>query len=215
MKNSVKIKCALSCLVVIFFVIVALGCSSQKEVFYNVSLSSVERPANPYEMYTGVHIVDLSSYNTNNYQDKFIDITWFYNRNSLDFKLYNKTDYPIKIDWNEVSYIDYDSLTKKIVHKDVNLVDMSKFMPCSMIPRKSYIEESIVPTNKIGFVPDYGWVNGEFLPSTFKENNKKIDEIASSFVGKHFMVLLPIYIEDVRNDYLFVFKITSYSIDSK
>ena len=215
MKNSVKIKCALSCLVAIFFVIVALGCSSQKEVFYNVSLSSVERPANPYEMYTGVHIVDLSAYNTNNYQDKFIDITWFYNRNSLDFKLYNKTDYPIKIDWNEVSYIDYDSLTKKIAHKDVNLVDMSKFMPCSMIPRKSYIEECIIPTNKIGFVPDYGWVNGEFLPSTFKENNKKIDEIASSFVGKHFMVLLPIYIEDVRNDYLFVFKITSYSIGSK
>lgn len=215
MKNSVKIKCALSCLVAIFFVIVALGCSSQKEVFYNVSLSSVERPANPYEMYTGVHIVDLSAYNTNNYQDKFIDITWFYNRNSLDFKLYNKTDYPIKIDWNEVSYIDYDSLTKKIVHKDVNLVDMSKFMPCSMIPRKSYIEECIIPTNKIGFVPDYGWVNGEFLPSTFKENNKKIDDIASTFVGKHLMVLLPIYIEDVRNDYLFVFKITSYSIGSK
>ena len=162
-------------------------------------------------MYNGVQIVDLSANNDNNYQDKFIDITWFYNRTSLDFKLYNKTDYPIKIDWNEVSYVDYDSLAKKIVHKDVNYVDMSKFMPCSVIPRKAYIEESIIPTDKIGFIPEYGWMNGEFLPTSFK-NEKKIDEIASTFIGKNIKVLLPIYIEGVRNDYLFIFRINSYFI---
>ena len=193
MKKSVKIKLCISTVIAGVFVLVVLGCSSQKSVYYNVSLSNVERPSNPYEMYNGVQIVDLSANNDNNYQDKFIDITWFYNRTSLDFKLYNKTDYPIKIDWNEVSYVDYDSLAKKIVHKDVNYVEMSKFMPCSVIPRKAYIEESIIPTDKIGFIPEYGWMNGEFLPTSFK-NEKKIDEIASTFIGKNIKVLLPIYI---------------------
>ena len=211
MKKSVKFKLCLSTVIAGVFVLVVLGCSSQKSVYYNVSLSNVERPSNPYEMYNGVQIVDLSANNDNKYQDKFIDITWFYNRTSLDFKLYNKTDYPIKIDWNEVSYVDYDSLAKKIVHKDVNYVDMSKFMPCSVIPRKAYIEESIIPTDKIGFIPEYGWMNGEFLPTSFK-NEKKIDEIASTFIGKNIKVLLPIYIEGVRNDYLFIFRINSYFI---
>ena len=211
MKKSVKFKLCLSTVIAGVFVLVVLGCSSQKSVYYNVSLSNVERPSNPYEMYNGVQIVDLSANNDNNYQDKFIDITWFYNRTSLDFKLYNKTDYPIKIDWNEVSYVDYDSLAKKIVHKDVIYVDMSKFMPCSVIPRKAYIEESIIPTDKIGFIPEYGWMNGEFLPTSFK-NEKKIDEIASTFIGKNIKVLLPIYIEGVRNDYLFIFRINSYFI---
>lgn len=212
MKTSVKFKLAVSLVIAGIFIIVALGCADQKSVIYNVSLNSVERPSNPYEMYNGVQIVDLSSYNTNNYQDKFIDITWFYSSKSIDFKLYNKSDFPIKIDWNEVSYVDYDSISRKIVHNNVNLIDRNKFMPCSVIPRKSYLEDGITPTDKFAFVPDFGWINGEFLPSTFKKN-KHFDEIPSLFVGKYLMVLLPIYIEDVRNDYLFIFRINSYTVD--
>ena len=42
------------------------------------------------------------------FSDDVVDISWWLSANSMNFELYNKSDNPIKIIWDDVIYVDQD-----------------------------------------------------------------------------------------------------------
>ena len=97
MKKLVKLLC--SCFVAGMFIMVALGCASQKSLTYDVCLTTVEAPADAKEQFGETKVVsftdaELTKYS---YEDDFISIVWYVDSEQFNFTLKNKTQHTIKI----------------------------------------------------------------------------------------------------------------------
>jgi hypothetical protein len=53
------------------------------------------------------------------FEDKFVKIIFSISREQIGFIISNKTNEPIRIDWNQCSYIDVDNLAHAIIHTGV------------------------------------------------------------------------------------------------
>ena len=89
MKKFTKVVC--SCFVTGMFIMIALGCASQKTLTYDVCLTTVEAPADAKEQFGESKVVsftdaELTKYS---YEDDFIAITWYVN--SEQFNLLSRT----------------------------------------------------------------------------------------------------------------------------
>ncbi|MFM6308511.1 MAG: hypothetical protein ACKPGB_09620, partial [Dolichospermum sp.] len=98
-----------------------------------------------------------------NFEDKYIKISWIFSEDKLGFVLNNKTKNPIKIDWNQVSYIDTLGNAEKVIHQGVKYVNRNEFQTPTIIPPTAKIQDIIFPSNNISYVSGK---HGFFCPST-------------------------------------------------
>jgi hypothetical protein len=129
------------------------------------------------------------------YQDAFIHIQ-FSGLGDVRFKLQNKTNNVIEIEWSRASYIDFDNEAHRVIHEGIRFIERDKAPPPTVIPAKASVSDVVIPTDYVHYDSDRGW-----------QIRKAIESNLSNYNGKAFGVLLPIRIKSTLKNYHFVFRI--------
>lgn len=163
---------------------------------YEVTLSSVESPANAKQQFGETKVVSFTEDGQSkySYEDDYIKIIWYVSRTEFHFNLTNKTTHSIKLNWDDFSYVSTTGQVGRVMHTGVKFIDRNNSQPATMIPRGATISDILVPTDNIFYSQYGGW----------QQNNLVRGE---NVIGKTMVVLMPIMIENVQNDYTFTFKV--------
>ena len=96
-----------------------------KVTTYDVSLASVESPANSKVKYGETKVVKVEQEGLSKYQyeDDFIKIFWYVSSTQFNFDLTNKSGYTIKLNWDDMAYVDQNGSTKRVMHSGVKYTD--------------------------------------------------------------------------------------------
>ncbi len=134
------------------------------------------------------------------YEDLFLKIVFFITQKEFHFTLQNRTENPIKIDWNQVSYVDVQGKSHKVIHSEVKYTDKAKPQPTTVIPPTAKLEDIVLPIDYIYYKTGKhgGWREKPLFPEAPE---------AKIFKGRSFSVFMPLEINGAIKNYLFSFKI--------
>lgn len=134
------------------------------------------------------------------YEDANIKISFNISKKQISFELKNKTEEPIKVDWNQVSYVDVLGGSHRVMHKGVKLNERENPQSPSIIPPTANISDLVYPTDYVSFTSGkYGGWSEEVM---FPEGPK-----AKLYKAKNFSVFMPLEINGKTKNYFFGFKI--------
>ncbi len=141
------------------------------------------------------------------FEDENLKIAFAVSRKAIGFSLTNKTDVPLKIDWNQLSYVDADGKSHTVFHKGVAYKDREAALPPSVIPPTATLEDMVLPSdysqwNDVGG----GFHTSDLLPQAAN---------ASAYVGKTLSVFMPVELNNAVKNYLFSFKITQAQVKER
>ncbi len=152
----------------------------------------------------------------NEYKDDNISVEFDFGKTELDFVVKNLTSNPIKIIWDEVSFIQYGE-GKRIMHKGVKYTERSNPQVPTIIPMGTSYSDMIVPIDNVSF--DNGYYVNEFahkdaswetrslwIPNDF--NKVSVREHLMQLKGWKYSLLMPMEINGVKKNYTFEFEIT-------
>lgn len=134
------------------------------------------------------------------FEDNLVSVTFKISLKQIDFVLKNKTDNPLIIDWNKMSYVDVLNKSHKILHEGVKYIDKNSSLSPTTIPPTANIEDFVFPTDNISYVSGKygGWMQELLFPQGQK---------AKYFSGKTFSVFMPMEINGTQKNYFFTFLI--------
>ena len=179
---------------------------------YDVSLASVESPADAKAQFGETKVTSFTEgeYNKYRYEDDYIDIVWYVSTKQFNFTLKNKSNHTIKINWDDISYVDYEGQTGRVMHTGVKYTERNNSQPASTVPKGASISDILLPTENVYFISgQYGGWNEKLLIPSIYQTPEAFANGAGSYVGKTMKILMPIMIENVQNDYTFEFSINS------
>lgn len=177
---------------------------------YSVGLNSVESPANAKQQFGETKVVsfDEGGINKYRYEDDYIDIVWYVGLKQFNFTLKNKSGHTLKINWDDVSYVDINGQVGRVMHSGVKYADRNSSQPASTIPRGASISDLLLPTENVYYVSgQYGGWREKYLVPCVYSTPEAFNNEAPTYVGKTMSVMMPIVIENVQNDYTFTFNI--------
>jgi hypothetical protein len=190
---------------------------------YSFSLSRVERPEEASQRYGPPRIETLSPKMDDQYlfEDGLVRVRWAFRSNQMAFSLENKGEHPIQIPWDEAAFVDESGRSHRVMHASVKFADREKPQPPSVVAPKHQLEDIVTPTDYVRRVEgtrstEERWEEKTLLPDFDVHSPSSKGEYATyadfetaaqSKVGKTIEILLPFKVEDVVNNYLFVFRI--------
>ena len=185
---------------------------------YSVGLSSVESPADAKQQFGETKVVNFKDGEVNKYryEDNYIEIVWYVSGKQFNFDLKNKSGHTLKINWDDISYVNCDGKTGRIMHSGVKYTDRNNSQPSSTVPKGASLSDILLPTDNVYFVSGQygGWREKYLIPCVYNDAATREAE-ASKYVGKKMTIMIPIMIENVQNDYTFVFNIDELIKNSK
>lgn len=139
------------------------------------------------------------------FEDDFLRILFSISEIEIGFLLHNKTSNPIKIDWDQVSYVDVSSESHKVMHSGVKYIDREKPQAPTVLPPTAKLNDIIFPTDYVFYTSGkYGkWSRNPLFPDATK---------AELYKGKSFSVFIPFEINGVIKNYFFTFNIEDVEI---
>jgi hypothetical protein len=139
------------------------------------------------------------------FEDADIESGFVVARKGINFIFRNKTDDPIKIDWNQVSYIDATGTSHPVTHTGVKYTDAAASKPPSTIPPSAKFEDSAIPADSVHFVSGQygGWETRDLLP-------RSVD--APLLKGGTVALYMPMEVRGKVKNYLFRFQITDVAL---
>jgi hypothetical protein len=138
------------------------------------------------------------------HDDEAITIKFVVAATELQFALANKTQEPLSINWDEVSFIDLNSTAHRVLHQGVRLVDRDKPQAPTVVPPYTKINDSIAPVDGIEFNTTISdWDHQPLLPPSQEIVNYK---------GKTFGVFMPLVINGQKKSYTFTIRIDDVEI---
>ncbi len=177
---------------------------------YSVGLSEVESPKDAKQQFGETKVVtfDENGINKYRYEDDFIDIVWFVDSKQFNFTLRNKSGHTLKINWDDISFVDINGQVGRVMHSGVKYTERNNSQPATTIPRGANISDLLLPTNNVYFVSGQygGWRERYLIPCVY-QSPEAFNKEASTYVGKSMTIMMPIMIENVQNDYSFTFNI--------
>jgi hypothetical protein len=134
------------------------------------------------------------------FDDKFLRIVFAVSKKQIGFNIRNKTDNPIKIDWNQVSYVDVLGKSHKVMHEGVKYISRNEPQSPTIIPPTAQLEDMVFPTDHVYFASGRygGWRDIPLFPEA---------PAAKHFKGQLFSVFIPLDINGTIRNYFFTFKI--------
>ncbi len=133
------------------------------------------------------------------YKDEFVDIKFFITTNELGFILKNETQLPMKINWDLVSYVDYNEESHRIIHSGVQYINRNNIQTATVIPPMSKLTDSVFPVDYVEWSTiGKSWNKMSFFPGDISSKQLK---------GRNLKLFLPIDINGKVVNYQFVFKI--------
>ena len=188
-------------------IILLVGCATQS-LIYDISLVEVEMPASVKERYGELKIERIEEEGISKYlfQNDAFQIFWIVTGELLLFELTNKTSYTIKIIWDEGAYVDENGKSHNIVESKIRFRDIGRPQVPSVIPGKASLKGAILPSDYISS-PEEIRPLFKLFPDLYPTGRKELIEEQKEIIGKTIKLLLPIQIEEVVNEYIFIFKI--------
>lgn len=187
--------------------------SSNYLAHYNIGLKQVERPVKAKERYGEQKVIRINEEGIAKYsfEDEMIRVIWIPTAPKLSFILTNKTDHSIKIVWDEAAFVDQDGMSQRVIHAGVKYIDRNSSQPPTVVVRGGTVNDLIIPSANIYYEGAYGgWREAPLFPSIFATDAKVLKSKTEQYIGKTIQVLLPLQIEDVVNEYIFIFEVQSF-----
>ena len=150
------------------------------------------------------------------YSDNKVDITIDVRESYLDLKIQNYSDRPLKIIWDEASFVK-NGEAQKIIHKNVKFIDKEKVQAPTVIPVNSFVLEMVQPIDDIKFkTTSYGrngissyWSSRPiFRPYAGTSSPKYVDKFLRPQIGSRIALYLPIEYNGKKLEYLFEIVVT-------
>lgn len=167
---------------------------------YDIDLKSGINPANYlFIMTKPVENEDLV------FQDENLIIKFSISKRQIGFALKNKTNPAIKINWDQVSYIDVLGKSHKTMHSGIKYIDRNNPQSPTVIPPNSKIEDVIIPTDYVEYISGKygGWEKLPFFPD---------GSDAKLYKGESIGIYMPLELNKNTKDYSFSFKIQDVEI---
>ncbi len=209
MKTTVYL---MTCIIMLFGL---MGCVTFNQALYDIELQEVERPAQAKERYGEQKIATTQEAGVNKYvfEDDMVRVLWLPTTDAIHFSLTNKTSHSIKIIWDEAAYVDVNGSSQRVMHSGVKYIDRNNPQPPTIVVRNGSVEDLVFPTDNVYYSSGQygGWRETPLFPSSaysVEDLNTKVEP----YRNKTFQVLLPLQIEDVVNEYIFVFNIRNIEI---
>ena len=178
---------------------------------YSVGLSSVESPADAKQQFGETKVVsftDEEGIDKYRYEDDYIEVIWYVSAKKFNFDLKNKSGHTIKINWDDISYVDVTGKAGRVMHAGVKYAEKNNSQPSTTIPKNATISDVLIPTDNVYYISGtYGGWNEKNLIPSFYQSQEALNENAGKYVGQKMTILMPILIENVQNDYTFEFNI--------
>lgn len=137
------------------------------------------------------------------YEDKEVSIGFAPSPAQIGMVIRNKTDTVMRIDWNNVAYVDTGGLSHRVIHEGVRLTEKNVVMPPTVIPPGSMIEDLVYPASYISYTAGTGRASGNWNERPLFPKLPAAREMK----GKEFKVFLPIEINGKVRSINFVFQI--------
>ncbi len=188
------------------------SCVTSYMASYSVGLSSVESPADAKKQFGETKVVTFKDGEVDKYryEDDFIEIVWYVGLKKFNFELKNKSTHTMKINWDDISYVDINGKTRRVMHAGVKYIERNNSQPATSIPKGASLSDILLPTDNVILSSGYGgWIESNLIPSYYS-TPEAMTNGAESYVGKKMTILMPIMIENVQNDYTFVFNIDKW-----
>ena len=201
---------SLSLLICGAFLFNSCGAFKSYVASYSVGLSEVESPKDAKQQFGETKVVtfDENGINKYRYEDDFIDIVWYVDSKQFNFTLTNKSGHTIKINWDDISFVDINGQVGRVMHSGVKYTERNNSQPATTIPKGASISDLLLPTNNVYYVSgQYGGWNERYLIPCVYQTPDAFNKEASTYVGKTMTIMMPIMIENVQNDYTFTFNI--------
>lgn len=134
------------------------------------------------------------------FEDKNIRVSFTISKRAIQFHLENQTEEPIKLDWNQVSYIDVLGESHRVMHEGVKYTDKDKHQPPTIIPPTAKASDSVFPTDHVYYSSGRygGWNETNMFPEA---------PLAKQYKGKKFGVFMPMEVNGKIINYFFSFKV--------
>ena len=128
-----------------------------------------------------------------------IKIRFLLSPERIGFHLQNKTEDPITIDWNKVSYVDVSGESHRVIHAGVRYLERDRPQAPTIVPPTARVEDDIIPVDYVISSEEGGWDRLPFF--------KRMSAAAVLYKGKSFSIFMPLEINGVVKNYLFTFTI--------
>ena len=192
------------------FALSSCGASKNYIASYSVGLSSVESPADAKQQFGETKVVTFNEEGVSKYryEDDYINIVWYVGLKQFNFTLNNKSGHSLKINWDDISFVDTKGQVGRVMHSGVKYTERNNSQPATTVPKGASITDILLPTDNVYYVSGQygGWRENYLLPCVYK-TPEEFNARASSLVGKTMTIMMPIIIENVQNDYTFTFNI--------
>jgi len=134
------------------------------------------------------------------FEDDLFRSIWSATEAGWDLVLYNKSEKPIMIDWNNVNYMDVDNIGHKVLISSTRFADRDKDQVPSVIVRRGSLTEKLVSATHIYQSPLTGLlVKRPMFPIDYSE--------AIRYKNKEFKLMVPFTVDGLSSQYEFIFKI--------
>jgi len=142
-------------------------------------------------------------------EDQLVKIDWRVASDRVEFALTNKSDDVLKINWNEVTYVDATNVSHKTFHQGIRIAGRNEDQPASLVVGGTTIKDAIIPTDN-AIATEHGWFFIPLLPHAHKGHSKAETQAfkaeARTHVGKTLKVLLPLEQGGKSYEYLYTFR---------
>lgn len=98
---------------------------------YSVGLSAVESPADAKQQFGETKVVtfDKEGISKYRYEDDYIDIVWYVSSKQFNFTLKNKSGHTLKINKDDVSYVDTKGQVGRVMHSGMKYAERNSSQP--------------------------------------------------------------------------------------
>jgi hypothetical protein len=134
------------------------------------------------------------------FEDQSIKIRFSLSKKQIGLVLQNKMHSPIKLDWNNISYVDVAGLAHGVIHTGVRYIERDRPQVPTVIPPAAMIEDVIIPSDHISYTSGSGsgWSSRSLFPAITETD---------LYIGKTFSVFMPLEFDGGVKNYLFSFRI--------
>lgn len=165
-------------------------------------LSKVEKPSNPEIRYgETIKIPSDDAISKFCYKDNVIDIMIFADANDFTFVLQNISGSTIKIVWDEAVFVNFDGSTEKVMHKGTKYAERNESQPPTTIIKNAKWEDTVIPNHLVYWYES----TSKYIKSQWSTRSMYPKEVGLE--PGQVMLMLPIQIRDVINEYIFIFDV--------
>lgn len=178
-------------------------------------LSAVERPRDATQRYGAQSISKQDSLGVNRwiFEDQLVRVLWLVNGETMLFSLRNKSEYSIRVIWDQAAFVDFSGSSHPVMHVGTRYSECTGTKTPSVIVRAASIEDQVIGCNRVRRgVSD--WVVDPLIDTDrfpMPEADSSESKLKRTHAGKKASILLPLQIEGIVNDYLFTFEFDGFT----